>query len=87
MDHQYREPKDCNCNGEPGCMVCDGGLSICKVCGLMEGSLTTDCPGEWSGKKSEEIYAGNLDYREGQGWVEEKNPTNQMWERARNGTL
>lgn len=86
MKHVFIEPKDCNCdkyeNGQ-SCMVCDGGLAICRVCGLMEGSLTTDCPGveSWS-EYSERVYKGELDYREGQGWVAEKNPTNQIWEQC-----
>lgn len=84
MKHVFKAPEDCNChqyeNGQ-SCPVCDGGLSICKVCSLFEGSLTTDCPGEYAGDKADAIYAGNLDFREGQGWVHEKNPTNQTWDR------
>jgi len=63
--------------------VCDGGLTICKVCKSYEGGLTTDCPGEVvSYEKSGEVYAGKIDFRDGQ-WVEEKNPTNQTWERLK----
>jgi len=57
-----------------GCSICDGGLYCCKICGLIEGSLTTDCPGEeaWA-EKNEDIYAGEIDFRDGQ-WVEETSP-------------
>lgn len=57
----------------------DGGLGICKVCGLAEGSLTTECPGEPSGEKGEDVYAGKLDYVDGS-WQPKLNPTNRMWE-------
>lgn len=61
--------------------IAEGGLAVCKVCGGGEGSLTTDCPGEKIPyDKDQAVYAGKTDYREGQGWVSEKNPTNQAWE-------
>jgi len=61
--------------------IVEGGLAVCKVCGGGEGSLTTDCPGEKIPyEKDQRVYAGKIDYREGQGWVPEKNPTNQAWE-------
>lgn len=53
-------------------------LSICMVCGLGEGELTTDCPGERAGSRGEDTYAGKLDFRNG-AWVKEPNPTNQTW--------
>jgi len=28
------------------CMICDGGLALCTVCGGFEGSLLDNCPGE-----------------------------------------
>lgn len=83
MNHVYIEPKDCNCGDDPSCQICQGGLAVCKVCGLLEGGLTTDCPGVPSHDKGDEVYAGKLDYREGQGWVPEKNPINQQWEQLR----
>lgn len=65
-----------DCGG--GCWYCT--LAICKACGLVEGSLTTDCPGEEVFlEKSDDIYNGKLDYKEGLGWVEELNPTNISW--------
>lgn len=87
MKHVFRTPEDCNCNqleNGQSCPVCDGGIAICKVCGLMEGALTTDCPGVWSDfEYGDRVYKGEIDYREGQGWVAEKNPTNQLWDRFR----
>ncbi len=53
-------------------------LSVCTVCHLYEGGLTTDCPGEPSANKSEEIYSRKLDYREGEGWVNKFSPMMQM---------
>jgi hypothetical protein len=53
-----------------GCQFCDGGLFSCTVCGCLEGSLPTECPGVdvWR-EKGEAIYAGEIDFRNGQ-WVE-----------------
>ncbi len=86
MKHVYITPQDCDCKGKvPHCIICEGGALVCKICGLAEGSLTTDCPGEDSVSKTDDIYSGQLDYRDGCGWVEEKNPTNQLWEKNHAG--
>ena len=70
MNHQYLTSTDCKCNQRPGCWLCDGGLAICKVCGLYEGSLTTECPGyECYKEKADKVYAGEIDFRNGE-WVE-----------------
>lgn len=45
----------------------DGGLASCMVCGLAEGSLTTDCP-ETRATIIDEVYAGRLDFVGGR-WV------------------
>lgn len=63
-------------------MICEGGLGICKVCGLGEGSLTTECPGERSGENADDVYAGNIDYVDGHWRAGLLNPTNQMWARV-----
>lgn len=48
-------------------MLCT--LSICKVCGLIEGSLTTECPGVDSYKDhGDAVYKGLEDFRDGR-WV------------------
>ncbi len=63
--------------------ILDGGLGVCKVCGGMEGSLTTDCCGERIHfETDQEVYAGKIDFRKGEGWVSKPNPTNQMWQKA-----
>jgi hypothetical protein len=74
-DHVYVTPETCKAShDQPGCMVCDGGLGICSICGLVEGSLTTDCPGfEAYADYADYIYAGKIDFRNGQ-WVNECSP-------------
>lgn len=53
-----------------GCMICDGGLSLCQKCGLIEGSLTTECPEvEAYSKHGDKIYNGQEDFIGGK-WVE-----------------
>lgn len=64
MNHNYKE---------------DFELAFCETCRLGEGALTTDCSGENSASKSDDIYAGKIDYRKGEGWVNKLNPTNQSW--------
>lgn len=34
----------CRCN-EQHCMLCEGGLFLCKICGALEGALLPTCPG------------------------------------------
>jgi hypothetical protein len=68
-EHQYLESKECQpTHGEDTtvCNICDGGLAVCKVCGLFEGSLTTHCPGSKSHGRSEEVYAGGVDFFHGE---------------------
>lgn len=79
MKHKYIEPEDCESCQTPSdyprsCNVCDGGLAICRVCGLAEGCLTTDCPGEdVYVDRHDDVYSGKIDYRNGQ-WVEACTP-------------
>ena len=69
MDHDYETSKTCGCSN-PYCVVCVGDLAVCRVCGLYEGSLTTECPGvQCYSEKSSDVYAGKIDFRNGQ-WVE-----------------
>lgn len=52
------------------CFICDGGLSVCVVCGGGEGSLPTDCPGVvQTPLQTQLIMAGRLDYLANYGWV------------------
>ena len=65
--HQYWTAKECAC-GADHCPICEGGLAVCKVCGLAEGELTTECPGVPSCEHSEAICAGLKDFRDGAWW-------------------
>jgi hypothetical protein len=68
MPHMW--VKHINCQ-DPYCMICEGGLADCKLCGCFEGSLPTDCPGVKSFKQYvDAIYAGEIDYVNG-AWVKE----------------
>jgi hypothetical protein len=73
MKHKYKCLETPACRKE-GCLACEGGLSICALCGLYEGSLTTDCPGvECYGSHADAVYAGHIDYRDGV-WVMAASP-------------
>jgi hypothetical protein len=68
VDHDYYASCDRrDCGG--GCNLCT--LAVCKVCGLLEGALTTDCPGVdcWN-ERNEDVYAGRIDFVDG-AWVEQ----------------
>lgn len=52
-----------------GCHLCHGGLAVCTVCGGMEGSLPSECPGaSMPGDVQDAVYAGELDYTSREGW-------------------
>lgn len=54
--------------GPRNCMVCDGGLGICVICGGAEASLTTECPGYKIGHDTlDKVMASKIDFRNG--WV------------------
>jgi len=74
---------------ESHCNVCDGGLAVCIRCGLVEGSLTTDCPGEPSYvDHSDEVYAGKKDFIEGKGWVQQTSKHSpEHWRKLREGVV
>ena len=71
MEHRYA--KHCKPDGpcdREFCSICVGGLAVCEVCNLYEGSLTTECPGVPSyGEHADAVYAGKEDFRGGK-WVE-----------------
>jgi len=53
--------------GPYGCNICN--LFLCTVCVGAEGSLPTDCPGvRMTQEQEQNVYAGQLDYRDGKGW-------------------
>lgn len=70
-EHTWEVHKNCD---RLGCPICEGGLSVCTVCGLVEGCLTTDCPRiESYSKYSDDIYTGKIDFIDGE-WVESTSP-------------
>lgn len=57
----------CSGRGCAGCMICEGGLSRCTVCGGAEGSLPTHCPGtRMSALMEASVYRGDADFRDGE---------------------
>lgn len=70
MNHEFIKHVNCRVTH---CCVCDGGLKLCGVCHLAEGTLTTDCPGSDATAKSHLIYNGVVDYRGGE-WVYDVSP-------------
>lgn len=60
--------------------IVEGGLSLCKVCGGLEGGLTTECPGKSiSNVVQDDVYFGNIDFIYGEWTIGALNPTNKMW--------
>lgn len=71
MQHVWEKHKDCD---RTACYICEGGLSVCTVCGLAEGALTTDCPGyRCYAEKGDAIYKGDVDFVDGN-WVNQSSP-------------
>lgn len=69
MKHSYETHTNCQ---QRACMVCDGGLAICTVCGCIEGSLATECPGyNCYATHGDRIYAGEIDFVDGE-WIDLK---------------
>jgi hypothetical protein len=65
-DHAYVVHKNCEIDN---CLICDGGLSNCTVCGGAEGSLPIHCPAIlMTQEQSDQVYARTLDFYEG-AWV------------------
>lgn len=65
----------CECSQEVdklmACMVCEGGLALCVVCGGAEGSMPSDCPGHrMEPEVQDAVYAGEVDYDRREGWVQ-----------------
>lgn len=67
MTHEWVTHENCE---TPYCFICEGGLALCKHCGGLEGALPTECPGvSMTQAQIDAVYAGKLDYRNGQ-WME-----------------
>ena len=63
----------CNRDKDRSCNICDGGLSLCTVCGGAEGSMPTACPGyKLTREQLDDIYAGKLDFLDINGVVEKQ---------------
>ncbi len=62
--HNYITPENCGHQPpEERCHVCDGGLSVCRVCGGAEGTLTTECSGKRLPTGYDDlVYAGRVDF-------------------------
>lgn len=61
-------PVGCEC-AETYCWICNADLYGCSVCGGLEGSLPTHCPGAPMTKdQDDDVYEGRIDYRDGQ-WI------------------
>jgi len=53
-EHVYEKHENCMI---PHCMICEGGLCHCVVCGGFEGSLLPECPGkQLTSKEHDENY-------------------------------
>ncbi len=66
MSHVFVKHKDCHLTS---CMICDGGLGLCTVCGCLEGQLATVCPGFDVGQEiGDMIYNGVVDFTK-DGWT------------------
>lgn len=51
----------CPGNHDGPCMFCDGGLSLCELCGAFEGQLLTCCPGyKLNAEALDACYNGNV---------------------------
>jgi hypothetical protein len=66
-DHIYDKHENCTITN---CMICDGGLALCIVCGGLEGGLPTECPGErMTNEQQDAVYSGRIDFVGGV-WVD-----------------
>ena len=70
--HQFITSKECvatHANSHASCVVCDGGLCICKVCNGAEGSLPSECPGQKMTQAEEDaVMRGDVDFIDGR-WI------------------
>jgi hypothetical protein len=60
-------------------MICN--CFYCGVCGGFEGSLPTECPGYMIGDRADEVYAGKIDFIDGE-WKNQKVRWMQLQEAA-----
>lgn len=75
MKHVWHDAENCRRDADERCVVCEGGLADCIVCGAAECQLTTDCPGEHvDADKRDTVCAGALDYTAKHGWHTPERP-------------
>lgn len=66
MEHNFTKHENCHLTS---CMICDGGLGLCTVCGCFEGQLATECPGFDVGDEiGDLIWKGIVDFISGN-WI------------------
>ncbi len=53
------------CKHQGSCNFCDGGLSLCTVCGGAESTLTTECCGYKFSQSQEKLILKGVDYYDG----------------------
>jgi hypothetical protein len=58
------------------CIICEGGLGCCTVCGGAEGSLPTECPGELMPPHVQDaVYDEQIDFSRGRWRLGCRRPT------------
>lgn len=73
MEHVYLTPKTHGCDRtHENCMICDGGLAACTVCGGAECELPKECPGrKMTADERKAVGQGTIDFIDGQ-WTGKK---------------
>lgn len=86
MEHDFYTSKDIEPDDNWGQLnIVDGGLSLCKVCGGLEGGLPTNCPGERMAMETQDkVYRGEIDFIESEGWINKISQNSpEYWRRKR----
>lgn len=65
MEHKLLKHEKCTVWN---CLICEGGLSVCVVCGGAESSLTSECCGRKLSDKEQYAVSCGDDYKNGK-WV------------------
>lgn len=80
MEHTFETHENCHLTS---CMICDGGLGLCKVCGCLEGQLATECPGFDIGSEvGDLIWKGKADFINGE-WIFDSEETKHIFPEIR----
>jgi len=63
----------CDC-GRVACIICDGGLRVCKTCLCIEGAWTSECPRNRIPQATlDRVYFGEIDFVGGE-WKQQTSP-------------